>query len=814
VCDWFLNALVLAWPGWDSDHENESKYGSDKARSERMKRRLFLFGAALVVTVVANLAQAQGTAADYARAGRFISQVNPNELVDNAQIEVHWIGETPRLWFVSRAAGRKEFLRVDAATGERGPAFDHARLAGALSAAAGKRYEAAQLPFDSIVPADDLQSVRFEVDGQVWRCDLTDYMVTKEEGPLPAARGRRGGGRRGGRGGAGRGGLRGDGRGGVASADGAWRVAARDYNLWLVAQGDGQRAGQEIQLTTDGTAENDYRSPGFSPDSQAILAFRTQRGEGGVIYNIESHPANQIRPILNTRDYDLPGDRLDVHDVCLFDVATRAMTKPDVDTITYNYGGSIPNIHWTPDSHEFIFRQMYRGYQRHKIQRVDALTGAVTAIMDVKADTFVNPLSERIEYLDDTNEMVWTSEIDGWNHIYLLDSVHGGVKNRVTQGEWVVRDIVRVDAEARQIIFTAGGREEGEDPYYVHHYRVNFDGSGLTLLNPGNGTHEAAFSPNGRYLVSTYSRVDQPPVTALYRASDGTQVCELARADVSRLLATDWRWPEPFVAKGRDGQTDIHGVIWRPSNLDPNKKYPVIEDCYPGPHSFFTPKSFVMTPRFQALAELGFIVVKLDGMGTMGRSKKFHDVQWKNLGDAGFPDRIAWIRAAARKYPYMDTSRVGIYGTSAGGYAAARALIAYNDFYKVAVSNSGNQDHRTDKTWWNELWMGYPVGPHYIEQSNIEQAAKLKGKIQLVVGELDTNVNPYLGTYQMVDNLIKADKEFELVVVPGAEHGTAGRFRTKKMWNFFTKNLWGIDPPEDFHLDPDVPVQFYRDNTN
>jgi dipeptidyl aminopeptidase/acylaminoacyl peptidase len=386
------------------------------------------------------------------------------------------------------------------------------------------------------------------------------------------------------------------------------------------------------------------------------------------------------------------------------------------------------------------------------------------------------------------------SERDGWNHLYLYDYRNGKVKNQITKGQWVVRGVDRVDEEKRQIWFRAGGVRSEQDPYYLHYCRVNFDGTGLVILTAGDGTHTISYSPDQRYFIDTWSRVDLPPVSELRQAADGSLVCELEKADWSELLKTGWRAPERFVAKGRDGQTDIYGVIWRPTQFDPNKKYPIIEDIYAGPQSAFVPKSFSAYYKAQSYAELGFVVVKMDGMGTSHRSKKFHDVCWKNLGDSGFPDRILWIKAAAQKYPYLDLARVGIFGGSAGGQSSTRAVLAHGDFYKVAVSDCGCHDNRMDKIWWNELWMGWPIGPHYEEQSNVTQAHKLQGKLMLVVGEMDENVDP-ASTMQLANALIKADKDFELLVMTGSGHGSAeSAYGNRRRMDFFVRHLLGATP--------------------
>jgi dipeptidyl aminopeptidase/acylaminoacyl peptidase len=401
-----------------------------------------------------------------------------------------------------------------------------------------------------------------------------------------------------------------------------------------------------------------------------------------------------------------------------------------------------------------------------------------------------------IRYLEDSNELIWMSERDGWNHLYLYDTAAGQVKNQITKGEWVVRGVDRVDDEKRQIWFRAGGIRPGQDPYYIHYARINFDGTGLTIFTEGNGNHQALFSPDGKYLVDTWSRVDMAPVVEVRNSADGKKVLELERGDMSALVASGWQIPERFVAKARDGATDIYGVVFRPTNFEPAKKYPVVEQIYAGPQGSFVPKAFSAAHGPQSMAELGFILVQIDGMGTNNRSKAFHDVCWKNLADAGFPDRILWMKAAAAKYPYMDLTRVGIYGGSAGGQNAVGGLLLHPDFYKVGAADCGCHDNRMDKVWWNEQWMGYPVGPHYAEQSNVTLAPRLKGKLLLIVGELDTNVDP-ASTMQVVKALIKANKDFDLLVVPGGGHGAGGSpYGRRKQRDFFVRNLLHVEPPD------------------
>jgi dipeptidyl aminopeptidase/acylaminoacyl peptidase len=351
-----------------------------------------------------------------------------------------------------------------------------------------------------------------------------------------------------------------------------------------------------------------------------------------------------------------------------------------------------------------------------------------------------------------------------------------------------------VDEKARQVYFSASGMNPGEDPYFIHYYRIGLDGKGLVSLTPAKGNHSVRFSPDYKFLVDTYSTVDTPPVHEFRRSSDGKLLSTLERGDISELLKTKWQAPQPFVAKGRDGQTDIWGVVYLPSQFDPAKRYPIIEDIYAGPQDSFVPKSFAPFRWDQSLAELGFVVVQIDGMGTRNRSKAFHDVAYKNLGDAGFPDRILWMKALAAKMPQIDLDRVGVFGTSAGGQNSTGALLFHPEFYKVAVSSCGCHDNRLDKIWWNEQWMGYPVGPEYAASSNIENAAKLQGKLLLMVGELDDNVPPE-STFRLCDALIKANKDFEMIVLPGLRHTSGGTFGERKRRDFFVRNLLGVEPP-------------------
>jgi dipeptidyl-peptidase-4 len=574
------------------------------------------------------------------------------------------------------------------------------------------------------------------------------------------------------------------------SPDSKWSASIRDYNLYV----KNLETNEEIAFTDDGTEENAYSERFYwSPDSTKLLVLRRLKGDDRKVYIIESSPDDQLQPKLHNYSYLKPSDKIPIDKPHLFHISDR-LHIPIPDDLFPN-PWSISEIRFSPDSSRFTFLYNQRGHQVLRIINVDAETGQPRAIVDEQSDTFIDYAGKQYShYIDDMNEIIWMSERDGWNHLYLYDAETGKVKNQITRGSWVVRRVDNVDEEKRQIWFQAGGIQPGQDPYYIHFCRVNFDGSDLVVLTSGDGTHDITFSPDRRFFLDRWSRVDQPPVTELRSAEDGKLIFELERADWSMLLETGWQPPERFVAKGRDGKTDIYGIITRPCNFDPAKQYPVIEKIYAGPQGAFVPKAFGLQTRERQIAELGFIIVQIDGMGTSYRSKAFHNVCWKNLGDSGFPDRILWMKAAATKYPYMDLTRVGIYGGSAGGQSALRGLLAHGDFYKVGVADCGCHDNRMDKIWWNELWMGWPVGPEYEEQSNVTQAHNLKGKLFLTVGELDRNVDP-ASTMQVVNALIKADKDFDMLIVPGGGHGIGGSpYTSRRRMDFFVRHLLGVEP--------------------
>ncbi|WP_442589406.1 DPP IV N-terminal domain-containing protein [Pedobacter sp. AW31-3R] len=579
----------------------------------------------------------------------------------------------------------------------------------------------------------------------------------------------------------------------IISPDKAWTAYIKNYNVYICPVG---KPNEESQLSFDGS-EGYYYSPFivWSPDSKKLATNHVRANQPHMVYLIESSPADQLQPKLHSRNYLKPGDALSQKQPSLFVVATKKQVAVDVSLIPDQY--EISSLEWRKDSRAFTFEYNKRGHQEYQVMEVDGLTGELNTLIKETSKTFINYSGRNYRYdVQDGREIIWASERDGWNHLYLYDG-KGKLKNQMTKGNWVMRKVIHVDEKKRQLIFEASGYRADQDPYFIQYYCINFDGSGLKALTTENGNHKAVFSPGYEYFTDTYSRIDNPAVTVLRNAVDGKVMMKLDSADISPLLKTGWKMPEVFTAKGRDGKTDIWGMIIRPRNFDPAKKYPVIEYIYAGPQDSFVPKNFVTDSRgsLHELAELGFIVVQIDGMGTANRSKAFHDVCWKNLKDAGFPDRIKWIKSAAQKYSYMDTTRVGIFGNSAGGQNSAGALLFHPEFYKVAVSSSGCHDNRMDKIWWNEQWMGYPIGPQYAASSNVTNAHQLQGKLLLILGELDENVDPS-STIQLINALVKANKNFDFLEIPGMGHSLGGDYGEHKRRDFFVKHLLGVDPPE------------------
>lgn len=557
------------------------------------------------------------------------------------------------------------------------------------------------------------------------------------------------------------------------SPDGKYRAFSKDGLVML----RDLEAEETTPLKTDWDENRSFGETFiWSPDSTAFVAFHCEKVSRRKITIRDLTPDDEHKTETREIDYIKPGDPLPQPTAVLFRLHNEGHTCQRVSSplLTDAYRTSAQfEIRWAADSSELYFDYNRRGHQEFRIVAVNAKTGDVRSVVEEKSNTFIDYTNKTWrKWLDETSELLWMSERDGWCHLYLVDVKTGQVKNQITRGNWPVRRVLHVDETAREVWFLASGLRAGEDPYYQHLCRVKFDGSGFKQLTDGDGQHQIEFSPTREVFLDTWSRVDQPPICELRRSSDGQLICVCEKADATKLLAAGWTLPERFTAKGRDGETDIHGIIIKPSHFDPAKKYPVVEEVYAGPHSAFVPKEFGRQMRQHIIAELGFIVVQVDGLGTNHRGKKFHDACWKNLKDAGFPDRIGWIKQAAETRPWMDLGRVGIYGGSAGGQSAMRAVLDHHDFYQVAVADCGCHDNRLDKLWWNEQWMGWPIDDSYARNSNLDDAHKLQGKLLLIVGEQDTNVDPE-STTQVVAALRKADKIFDYLPIGGTGHGAA-----------------------------------------
>ena len=595
--------------------------------------------------------------------------------------------------------------------------------------------------------------------------------------------------------------------------DSTLSVFHRDNNLWT------RQGGIEKPLTTNGDSTYYYSAWGrFSADGRYYATVRIKPAPKHYYYYVESSPRpmfnvqrpsfnaqrptpnaqrstfNVQQPVLHKQEYAKPGDSLNYRVPVVVEVATGRVVEPSTELFKLQYDVSAPR--WDKNNRTLTFTFNERGHHTYRLLELDAETGQVRTLIEEKNDKYVNYNRLYRHDFADGRRILWTSERDGRNHIYLYDREKAQLIRQVTKGEFYVRNIVHVDEKQSIVYFTANGMNKEEDPYLIHYYKIKLDGKGLTCLTPEEGNHRATFTEDMQYLIDTYSTVLTPPVTVLRRAKDGKVMRTLETADITRLEAEGWKAPEVFVAPGRDGVTPMWGLIQRPSNFDPQKKYPIIEYIYSGPGDQYVPKTF--TPwlyYLQDLAELGFIVVQLDAMTTSFRTRAFEEVCYKNLKDAGLPDRIAWIKAAAAKYPYMDIDRVGIYGCSAGGQNAMAAVLWHGDFYRCAYAACGCHDNRMDKVWWNEQWMSYPLDSSYVECSNVENAWRLERPLMLVVGEMDDNVDP-ASTMQVVAALQRAGKDFELVVIPGARHTMGETFGEHKRADFFVRHLLGVEPPK------------------
>ena len=698
----------------------------------------------LLVTSLRNeKLMAQVTRADYLRADTIMKCSN---LVYSPAIRPEWIDSSLYFWYKNHEKEGDFYYLVNAENGKKQRATDKKGLAAFFSK---KQKNLAE----SLLKEEEKEEKRWQREGE----------------PTP-----------------------------VISPDKKWEAYIKDNNLYISPVQDKEQKEQpkeEIALSMDGSTNLRYDgwSIIWSPDSRKLATVKIRDVQERRIPLLESSPATQRQPILQWRDYAKPGDVIPIHLPVLFDVETRKQIP--VETSLYENQYYLYLTGWREDSRAFSFEFNQRGHQRYIIGEVNATDGSVRHLIDEQVKTFIYYYNNYRKDLNDGKELLWISERDGWRHLYLINGTNGEIKQQVTKGEWVVRQVDYVDEANRMVYFTASGFNKEEDPYNLHYCRIRLDGTGFEDMTPENGNHTVVFSADRQYFTDVYSRPDLPPVSQLKRTTDASVVTELQRCDIRALQAKGWIMPEVFSAKGRDGKTDIWGNIYRPMNFDSSKRYPVVEMIYAGPHDSHVDKDFKPANHLiSKLVELGFIVVSIDGMGTSNRSKAFHDVCWKNLKDAGFPDRIAWIKAAAAKYTYMDLDRVGIYGWSAGGQNAMAPLLFHNDFYKVAVALCGCHDNRMDKIWWNEQWMGYPLDESYSASSNVDNAHLLKGKLLLINGELDDNVDP-ASTLQVVSALMKANKNFEQLYLPGKTHSLGGPFEMHKMHDFFVKHLLNQEPP-------------------
>jgi dipeptidyl aminopeptidase/acylaminoacyl peptidase len=720
---------------------------------------------------------AQGKIEDYKRA--YSLQKLYSTKVLSTDVIPEWIDSTHYFWYSTNLAKGKVFFLVNAQKQIKSQLFDAQKLAAELNLATKKEIDTNNLGISITNISTNLDTMNFGFDDNKWSYNIKKNILTKKEkdqnkpnqawNTVDTERTGKP----------------------VISPDKKWLAYVKDHNLYIKEV----KTGLEMALSKEGTQKSYYSAyPHWSPDSKKIAVMRIDEASTRKLYLIESSPKDQLQPKLHSRDYVKPGDTLPFRVPVIFEIETLKQHICDTQLFPNQY--TLRGISWLKDSKSAMIEYNQRGHQLYRVLEINAQNGQVKTIIEETSSTFVNYNRYYKKLLKGEQEIIWMSERDNWNHLYLYDRKTGTVKNQITRGAWYVRQVIHVDEEKREIIFSANGMMHNEDPYYIRYYRIGFDGKNLSCLTPEKGTHQAWFSKDKKYFVDVYSTLNKAPISLLRSSTDGKILQTLEKADIDPLQEAGWRQPEQFVAKGRDGKTDIWGVIVRPSNFDPNKKYPVIEYIYAGPGGQYAPNSFFAFNRnMTILAELGFVVVQMDGMGTSFRSKSFEDVIFKNLKDAGFPDRIAWIKAAAAKYPSIDADNVGIFGASAGGQEAMWAVLFHPEHYKAAYASCGCHDNRMDKIWWNEQWMSYPIGDEYAACSNVNNAHLLDRPLMLVVGELDDNVDPS-STLQVADALIKANKDFELVVLPGVGHTMGNDYGEHKRFDFFVKNLMKQTPPD------------------
>jgi dipeptidyl aminopeptidase/acylaminoacyl peptidase len=785
-----------------------------------MKNKMLKLSTLILFLAVPAIAQEQSnnppaaiTAADYARAEKWMGY-NTNPLVFRAGVRPSWQGDD-RFWYRVTTAEGTEFVMVDTARGTKSPAFDQAKLAAALSTAAGTTFDAHHLPFIDFDLSNDGQTISFSAQRRRWKCNLAANQCSQDATTAPVAP---------------QGGGRGAGGNSTLSPDRKRAAFIRDFNLWVrdIA------TGKETQLTTDGQKDFGYATDNagwthsdrpvlaWSPDSKKIATFQQDQRGVGDMYLVETKVGH---PTLQAWKYPLPGDEVvTTIQRVIIEVDTprviRLQLPPDQHRSTLCddlqcRGGEWADVEWTPDANQLAFVSTSRDHKHAQLRIADAATGNIRDVLDETVATQYESGQGRVNwhYLPATSEVVWYSERDNWGQLYLYDATTGKLKNQITKGDGVVTQLLRIDEKNRLLYFLAAGREKGRDPYFSHLYRIGFDGQNLSLLTPEDANHEISVSPSGRFFFDSYSKPDVAP-TAVLRSAEGKLITTIEKADISKLLAAGWKPPVPITVKARDGVTDLYGLMFKPTNLDEKKKYPIINHIYPGPQGGSVgSRSFsVARGDAQALAELGFIVVEIDGMGNPLRSKKFHDAYYGNMGDNTLPDQVTAMKQLAQKYPWIDIDRAGIYGHSGGGFATADAMFRYPDFFKVGISESGNHDNRLYEDDWGERYQGLLTRDgngktNYDDQANQNIAKNLKGHLLLAHGTLDDNVPPY-NTLVVVDALIKANKDFDLLMLPNQRHGygNASNYMTRRRWDYFVRYLLGVEPPKNYELRPPPPA--------
>ncbi|WDF54742.1 S9 family peptidase [Mucilaginibacter sp. KACC 22063] len=760
-----------------------------------------------VLTAFVLSAQAQQnntlTEKDYARAESMLGY-NTEPLVDRGSVRPGWL-KADRFWYRVLTPQGSEFIVVDPAKGTRSPLFDQQKLATALSNANGKQYQANMLPFQSVTFSTDETAILFDADGKHWRYDLQSAQLSPAEAP---ARTKAMPGMRMGRGAAGN---------QVLSPDGTKAAFIKDWNLWV----KDVNTGKQTQLTTDGVKDFGYATDNagwkssdapilrWSPDSKKIATFKQDQRNVGDMYLVTT---NVGHPTLKQWKYPLPGDsviatiqrviiNVDEPKVITLQVAAdphRATLSDDIAS-----SGTFDDVDWSPDASKLAFVSTSRDHKQEKIRIADANTGAVREIFQETVPTQYESGWGSINwrYLDRSNEIIWFSERDNWGQLYLYDAKTGKLKNQITKGNFVVTKLLKVDEANRVVYFIADGLE-AENPYFSQLCKADFSGKHFTVLTPEAGNHNITLAPDGKYFVDSYSKPDVPPVTVL-RSADGKKIADLEKTDISRLKAAGWKPAMPFSVKAHDGKTDLYGLMFVPTNLDPNKKYPVIDYIYPGPQGGSIGNWSFGSARNdnQALAELGFVVIALEGTSNPLRSKSFHDMSYGNMAENTLPDQITGIQQLAKRYSYMDTSRVGIWGHSGGGFATAGAMFRYPDFFKVGISESGNHENRNYEDDWGERYDGLAANADYEAQANQLLAKNLKGKLMLAHGMMDDNVPPY-NTLLVVEALEKANKDYDLVIFPNSPHGYGpySSYMMRRRWDYFVKNLLGTEPPKEYLL--------------